>query len=438
MLWVYTTPEMFACFLVLFVILQALSSVLGIAGEGLPLDQYLRPLLTREQAFIAYYLVLVAILVIYARLPRVPLWPGFLLAAGLVFVTPARSTDVFAYLAHGSNTDGSFVSAHTRGVSEAANASALAKVNGLHGHGPTPYGPAWTYLEWLAFKISGGDIFWGMIVLKSMAFLAFAGAVILSGPASWALLYNPLLLTELVAEGHNDALLLFLIVLTIRLTFAWRLTGAALALSCGIFVKYVPLLFAGPLFRFVLHQRRPWLKAAFVGVGLSAMVLPALYFPIWAGTETFRGVLDNSVAAPSWLRAFLKTAPAELRYVLFLLFGVYYWIQSRAARTPALLYRSCALVWLGYFLFFPKYVWAWYLAIPTALLLCSGSAKDRGFALFLTGVATLNAPLWSLGKIGFIADVRGLQHVTMALIPILGLFVFEVYSRNRRALARAI
>lgn len=430
----------------LFLLHQGTSAAQGMEGRGFAWDEFWRRAFApvgSTATLVIYYASLAALFACYARLIRGPATRAHrvlgVATVLLLAATPAsRSTDVYAYLAHGHNGAPDLKLAHAREIYPAPSTPYLDELGsrtGLVGHGPTPYGPLWTHLEVLAFKASGGKVYVGSLLLKALGavcLLVSAGlAAAMAGPlAASALLLNPFLLTELVAEGHNDGLMLLLCLAGFYFLKRARLSTAVAAAGAAVLTKYVPVLLIGPFIRYLIARKKPFLVALAGGFVLSVVAAWLLYYPLWIGAATFQGVRDNSGEYPAFVRLSLKDtfkayplAGAIFRGGLWVLF-LSFWagVSSRAKSFEACVLAG-ALVLLGYLLFFPPFVWPWYLTLPVALLLLLPPEKFLPWALLFSVNGSIAGPVWGIYKNGIItrATANYLQH---GFTPGLSIFIF--------------
>ena len=173
---------------------------------------------------------------------------------------------------------------------------------------PTAYGPLWIYLAAIPTLIGGDEAMRVALGMKALSLTALMGSVVLvykiaeqvrpgSGVAAAYLLgWNPLVLWASAGAGHNDIVMMALVLLAFFLL--QRRPGLALAaLAAAGMVKYTALLLV-PLFIIFLWRRNH--SPRFIGGSLVlAFVLGGLLLgPLWEGASTFRGVSEQL-----WLRA---------------------------------------------------------------------------------------------------------------------------------------
>jgi alpha-1,6-mannosyltransferase len=177
---------------------------------------------------------------------------------------PHLSQDIFSYMAHGylGQLPGGnpFLSA----ASEAAN-TAIGPQLAVYGWSPnagigiTPYGVLWTRLEMAVMGITS-DVHTALLLLKAIVVAASFGAAVLiwwllgrTNPrlqmlGTLAYLWNPLVVVEFAGEGHNDSVLIVLVLAVLVACAAGRPAVSVAALSMGVLVKYLPAMFIPALF----------------------------------------------------------------------------------------------------------------------------------------------------------------------------------------------
>jgi len=189
-------------------------------------------------------------------------------------------------------------------------------------HERSVYGPLWQLLSLLPTAVSGGEMLRGLVAFKVLGLLAFIGCTVLiwrllsrlapTYASSGTLLFawNPLLLFELVGNGHNDVVMVFMILLAIYALIAgWRLLVLPL-LALAVLTK-LPAIALGPVFLYGLLRgsgSRSEKQLAIVGgaaIGLGLTV--ALYAPFWEGPSTL-----YFLSRGNWFTASFPTMLREL------------------------------------------------------------------------------------------------------------------------------
>jgi hypothetical protein len=299
---------------------------------------------------------------------------------------------------------------------------------------PSFYGPLWTLLSGGLALLGGERIGLTVLLFRSLAI----AAALASGALLWVslrriapdraaqglvfFLWNPLLVLETGLSGHNDALLVALLLLGIWLHLGGRRAFAAVAMSLSAMVKLTAIPVLGLYLLLVLRQLPTWRErakyAAASGLGMAlavgcvlaaARAGPAVLGVATLGsgvgryTNSLQEVLladlrlalgeepDAKAAGANGLDRFL-TAPrrftlsgtrpsatalqanAYLRLTCWLAFGAFGLLAARRARDlRGFLVWSAATMLASYWLvsawFFPWYViWALALAalVPTS------------------------------------------------------------------------
>lgn len=102
--------------------------------------------------------------------------------------------------------------------------------------------------------------------------------------------WNPFILTIVVANAHNDILMLTLVLAGILLYLDKRLMLGALCLTLATLVKFITLPILLIYAVLVIRRQRGLLKRLMSAAGmliLSGTVMVLSYLPLWAGRETF-------------------------------------------------------------------------------------------------------------------------------------------------------
>jgi hypothetical protein len=152
-----------------------------------------------------------------------------------------------------------------------------------------------------------------------------------------ALLYawNPLCLLEFCASGHNDAVMLTLLLVGIYcLVRRWE-AAALVALGLSISIKYVPVILLPFYLAWIANDARARgediagiARALAWRLGVVAAVVIAVTIPYWAGPQTI-GSLIFSPPAQQLNNSLLESVSWPLRSIAGALFG----LSNDAART---------------------------------------------------------------------------------------------------------
>lgn len=268
-----------------------------------------------------------------ARLGQGWTWP---LAVPLVLVLAVAmpavlSTDVFAYLGYGRMAAVHGLNPHLHTQTELVR---LGDPTAPYLRWPiaSPYGPLWTMLSIVVVRAAPV----GAVLAPVIAFKLVAGAALLGtaaaarflfgravpGPASarsaavFALVaLNPLLLLEGPGSGHNDVVMMAVLLGALVTHAAGRPRVAAGLVGVAAAVKLVPLLLVPWLallaWRAAGGPRWPRLAAAVVTVLVALAPVAMAYAPFWEGPRTLGGLGARwDAAAPAMSTPTPSLAPS--------------------------------------------------------------------------------------------------------------------------------
>lgn len=187
----------------------------------------------------------------------------------------------------------------------------LSQLAGEYVDKTSPYGPAWEMLGRIPVQMGITDIGAGIVAMKVITLLAFAGMAWLIGwyaeqqdkrfavsevtaLAFFAL--NPLVLLEAVGNGHNDMVMAAFIMLGLILWQRGKWAWAALALTVASLVK-LPALVIIPLFGLnILMDSPAWRDRLLRGLGIAAIFLGvflASYRLMGPFPDVFSGIVES-------------------------------------------------------------------------------------------------------------------------------------------------
>ncbi len=273
-----------------------------------------------------------------------------------------------------------------------------------------------------------------------------------------ALLYawNPLCLLEFCASAHNDAVMLFFLLLSVYAFVCQREALGLIALALAIQTKLTPVALVPFYLLYCVRSMRAaradwptvalglaWRVGLLVGAALVALA------PFWAGAQTFGALLfsppaqqlDNSLLeAVSWPLRWLaqgalglnvdqarSIVETTLKLLALLVFGLLWLWELRRARSleGTLLAWGWALAW--YALVASGWFWPWYITWVIAVAAVAPWGRLQVVAQLLAGGAlTLYGflPLQAAGVYGF----RSVVAFGPALIYLLAL----LYEHRRQ------
>ncbi len=389
---------------------------------------------------------------------------GALWAAPLLVAVPLFSRDLYSYAAQ-AHVTAAGLDPYKHGPASLPGPF-LDEISRMWVDTPAPYGPLWLTLGRIVALLIGEHV---LITVLAMRLLAVAGVLLLARylprlavacgadprAALWLGLLNPLVLVHFVAGGHNDALMLGLVVAGVTIAVEatderWLAAGVAVT-TAAVLVKapaVIAVAFLAPLWAARLHGRARLLRAcvrvgAVAAVTFAAVTLASglglgwvralnapgqvvtwLSIPTGLGmlVEWLRGVEDIVTSADPAIRAFRVVGQVVTAVLLLLL-----WLRARQPRAYPVapqamaMVRALALALLAVVMLGPV-VQPWYVIWPIAFaavirlphrvwLLAAGSSvwlammiTPQGANLFLepapviaTGVATVVATYAVLG-----------------------------------------
>lgn len=276
-----------------------------------------------------------------------------------------------------------------------------------------PYGPLWLLLSAGIALLGGSSLAWGICLFKLVAFGAYLacglliGAILracgkpaLPGVVLW--LWNPLVLLEFPGAGHNDVLMLALLLLGVWLYLTGRLRLALAAVAAAAMIKSVAIVALPLLLWHHLAPHDGWRARAREALRLvwsPALVIAASLAPLWAGTAMLGPVRESShyyssighivrIALESFLSPRLSGNLVRGAIFLLLLVG-YLLILRRLPGDPARLLAGLAWTMLLLIALWPFFV-PWYCAWGVALVATLGSRRRGAQALILCLGATFS------------------------------------------------
>jgi alpha-1,6-mannosyltransferase len=372
----------------------------------------------------------------------------------LLAFTPRLSMDTLSYLAHGFLGELPGGNPLVQPVQDARH-TVIGPELAAHGWntypGITPYGIVWTRLEIAIAQLSGTNVATAVLLFKVIATGASLGSALLIWrvlghidpavqlPGTLAYLWNPLILMEFAAEGHNDAVMIFFSLAAVAAAIAGRPVISLIAQLVGVLSKYLSLLFLPAQLTFLWRTRRGGTQLALqiaAALTVITVILALSYAHYWAGLHSFDGLVHRTYPFGSAtifgvLRWILKHTPLEpwagpftAELLTGLLLALIAWSSLRV-RDAADLARSCVWISLGVLFVSPEY-WPWYACMPIAWI-CVGELRRLFWVAFLLSlVGRLVAPLDLLrihGHLGWNLS-KGLTTGLGALLPLIVLLIW--------------
>jgi alpha-1,6-mannosyltransferase len=333
-----------------------------------------------------------------------------------IFVPAYRSRDIFSYTFYGRT-----ISVYHKNpyilIPQSRPLDIYFPMIGWR-HSASVYGPVFNLAAAIITRIAGSKIVLDVFLFKLMAFLFYAGTVgivfsltkkVSPGRQNMALAitaWSPLLMMHVIGAGHNDAMLIFFIMLGFLLYRKDYKLLAIAVMGVAFAVKITAILALAPMFILYMRDRRESFFKRFAKGAAVAIAVPAvLYAPFWAGPKIFDTTRQMAKAYSG------SSVPTLFRNVFSQLLGSMGITSARALNlatagiwlaltglfvvvTIVLLYRvrdyrsmmtAAAAISLVWFLTTP-YILPWYLTIPLIITAVTGWNVTTGSALAASSV----------------------------------------------------
>ncbi len=208
--------------------------------------------------------------------------------------------------------------------------------------------------------------------------------------------WNPLVLWELSATGHVDALMITLVTLALLARRSGRDSLTGVWLACAVLVKFIPLVLFPALYR-RWNWKMPLTAAAVIAAGYLIYCSVGLgvfgFLPGYAKEEGLAtGDYFLLLLANSILPGIRLPVPAYFAFTACLLGLLAVWaLFRRSTDERAFLLAAAVLVFVFTFLLSPNYPWYWTWVIP---FLCFLSWRMLGPFLYVTVAALVRYGHW--------------------------------------------
>jgi len=292
--------------------------------------------------FALYYTAFVVVLGSSGRARLIVVGGGVVYCLTLALVYPYGAADVFDYIFYGRMMAHYGVNPFVHTAADFGSDPFLPYV--AWRFLPFTYGPIWAEVSAVLSKIGGDSLLVNLLLYKGAAIFFYLATLWLIDSilrrtarkytAAGLLLFawNPLVVTEIAANGHNDVLMMALILLAVRLMLARRASSRMLS---------IPVAAVSALSKFVTGMLVPLFLVAFcrgpdeplkrvrqvvIGITLAFIVGIVSYAPFWQGAETLAVQRRDAL--------FTASIPAVLKLVLEGNFGVH---DARFVGLPFLL-----------------------------------------------------------------------------------------------------
>jgi alpha-1,6-mannosyltransferase len=245
-------------------------------------------------------------------------WVLVLWSIPLLLAPPLFSRDVFSY----------YVQGRVYGAGYDPTTTGISVIPGWFDDGadpmwvesPTPYGPAFLMVERAIANFAHPNAYLGALLFRLVAVAGVALTAFFvprlarahgvdAGRALWLGVLNPIVLMHFVSGGHNDALMVGLVVAGLALATERNCIWGAVAVSLAVAVKpiaivalpFVGLLWAG--------READWWRRIRAWA-LSALVLACTLASVFLVAEAGFGVIKASFGTPSGVLTWLSPTTA--------------------------------------------------------------------------------------------------------------------------------
>jgi len=371
-------------------------------------------------ATLVYYLAAAALVACYVSVvasvsetPTRTAWLAIvgvpvLIQIGWLASPPILSIDAYSYLVDAAHASAG-LNPYQHAVNEAGG-TALGRALAAYGWRPSagisPYGPVWMNLI-SAVGLRTRHVATAVLIVKLIACSATALTAWLmfrTAPAScpvrtftvfW---WNPVVIIEGAGEGHNDALMVVAVVLSLWCLRRHAVVAAAAALTAAVLTKWIPAFFGPAYLAYAWRNRLITWRSVLGGAAVIAGVTGAAYWPFWAGANTFAGLarvggprlVASATAGFAPILADHPTAYALVRVGAAATMAIAVIYAAGTTRTMRDLVRACAVIALTFVLLAAPLYWPWYVVMPIALL---ALAEDVPLIIVLTATSRIVAPL---------------------------------------------
>lgn len=386
---------------------------------------------------------------------------GAVFGLTMSFVYPVTANDIFGYIAQSLV----MIQYHRNPIAVAPaafpNDPLMSLTGGWAGY-TAAYGPLGLVIDALPAFIAHRNLLENLLLLKLM----FSAATVLSAYLVYQLLrhvaprralggallvaWNPLILFETSANGHNDIVMMVFAIFALLLVAESSWTVGPGFLMAAALVKYAALLLLPLVLVYAVSRMESWRRQAVYLARTGALVVivaAVAYRPFWIGPETFsRPLLEAQFYLYSFSSVFHNFLPSFIsldaativgRLIFIPLYGYALWLSARSLHG---LLWGCFLAMFSFLGLAVTNIKYWYLVWPNILGAVVPSSRIR--AAMLTGAAgvelaaALNVYVWTWVGVtsANFAPINNLSYGVIFVLPA-ALMIF-ISARRAGALAR--
>ena len=385
-------------------------------------------------------------------------WP-LLFNLGLLVGQPSWSIDLFNYMAYGylgNVLEGSPYLHPAYAAIDTPLGAELVGVGWRPVHSVSPYGPLWTQFEVAVMGLTD-RIPVAMLVFKSTVVAASLGSAALI----WCILgqvrpqdqlfgtlvycWNPAILMEFAAEGHNDSVMILFVLVAIAFSVCARPLLAIGSMLAAILTKYLPFVFLPPLLVYQWYTRRSdrdFVLQLLLGLGMGLVSLILFYGTPQVAIAAFQGLQMQTQfrisTSPSGLlfwgltQIYGSERAVQLTSLMWkFLLGIIVIRLSWCVWSLSNLFRVLLILALSLILMSPIY-WPWYVCMSLALSALLTKGILFKFAVLLTLCSRLVAPLDTLYNNGFLSwqFADGSKNLIGITLPLIGLLSWSLWRQH--------
>jgi hypothetical protein len=230
---------------------------------------------------------------------------------------PFHSTDVFGYINRGWQQVHYGQNPYVYHLNDIPNWRADPMLREHWIYNPNPYGFLFTLLARLLARLSGGNWWASLAMFKAVNLIMFAAIGWILWQAStrvsyikpelalYLFLWSPLILLHHIANGHNDLLVGFFVVLAAYFAITERFFWIVPALVAATLLKFAPVLLIPPALFFVI-KKAGW-KTAILSSLVGLILAAAIAFPYLRDWQVLKlaDMQDNATLIDNSLHSFL-------------------------------------------------------------------------------------------------------------------------------------
>lgn len=331
----------------------------------------------------------------------------------LLFVWPVGSYDIFSYIYQSRVLSEHHANPLIMPYSNFSNDAFYYFINNKWSNLPTPYGPLFIFLGYIITTVGGNNLILTLFLFKIFfAIINVLSCILIykifnSIKAVFLYGWNPLILYEIIINGHNDILTIFLILLCFyflnkKTPHLKKYYHALLFLLLSILIKFITIIFL-PIFILIIlakieskKEKIYFICGSFL---ITIFIFFVFYFPFWSGMQTLLPLYRQSMlvdasiilSSPIMIIIFfilrylnvnnfltLGIMASKIIFVLFYLLLITKIYIKRKKLGIIDIFKFFFISLLLFYLSFLTWFVPWYFTILISLLICY-SAKINEF-----------------------------------------------------------